>query len=193
MAIDHTWTIGHTSAAELIAAQQKTSGTTSSARVSETVKTAIDKSDLSDEFKTYLNEETSKLLAGESSDIASINKITSAALSAAGDTASSQTSSDSEVKLLIDSLDKSILGAVTSSLDMDEVASDLLSGAGSDRVIDQLVSGHLNSIVMSSSDLDNDSNTVNDANERSITSSLTDPTTETLAQNLETILAKLNV
>ncbi len=199
MSIDHTWKIGHTSAADLIAASERNQAakqavsvnSLSKARAADTVKTAIDKADIDDEFKSYLNEETSKLLAGESSDIASINKITSAALNAAGDTSSSKTTSESEIKLLIDSLDKSILGTVTSSLDMDEVASDLLSGAGSDRVIDRLVSGHLNSIVMSSSDLDSD--TVNDTNESDITSSLTDLSTETLAQNLETIMAKLNV
>ena len=113
----------------------------------------------------------------------------------AGESSGTKTSSDSnsaslnEMKLLIDSLDKSILGNVGSSLNSEEVASDLLSGGlSSQRVIDQLVGGHLNSIVMTAgTDLEN----ADDNLESDVTESLKDVSTETLAQNLETIMAKL--
>ncbi len=89
---------------------------------------------------------------------------------------------------LIDSLDKSILGTVASSLDSEAVASDLLESGDSGEVIGQLMSGHLNSIVMTPSDSMDDSE---DDLESRTSSLLDDPVAESLAENLETIIAHL--
>ena len=95
-----------------------------------------------------------------------------------------------EMRRLISSLDKSVLGQVTDSLDEEEVAADLLSDTSdANRVIDQLVTGHLNSIVMTDSD---DSEDTDDALKSDVAESLTEPSTETLAQNLETLMEHLN-
>ncbi|MCR5510000.1 MAG: hypothetical protein K6F54_03505, partial [Lachnospiraceae bacterium] len=138
-------------------------------------------------------EETEKIVA-EGGSAADVTGVVRESIGA-GESSGTKTSSDSnsaslnEMKLLIDSLDKSILGNVGSSLNSEEVASDLLSGGlSSQRVIDQLVGGHLNSIVMTAgTDLEN----ADDNLESDVTESLKDVSTETLAQNLETIMAKL--
>ena len=152
-----------------------------------------DTSGIREDFRAWLTEETEKIVAGGGSaaDVTKAVRQSIGASETSGSAASSdpQNASVNEMKLLIDSLDKSILGNVGSSLDSEEVAADLIAGgADSQRVIDRLVSGHLNSIVMTASDdLDNSE----DGLESDVTKSIKDVSTETLAQNLETIMAKL--
>ena len=79
---------------------------------------------LGDEFKKVLSEETSK--------ITELNE---------------EKSKISETQELIAALDKSILGSVAGSVDMTELSDDLLKTSGKDKVVEQLVSGHLQAIV----------------------------------------------
>lgn len=132
-------------------------------------------------FKSLLDAETAKL-TGVNGD----NKEISAT-----DTAKVGELTDlDEMRRLISSLDKSVLGQVADSLDEEEFAADLLSdSSGANRVIDQLVTGHLNSIVMTDSD---DSEDTDDALKSDVTETLSEPSTETLAQNLETLMEHLN-
>lgn len=102
---------------------------------------------------------------------------------------SSKTTELEELSNLIDSLDQSILGGVLSNLDTEEVAESILSDKSGGDVVEQLVSGHLQSIVMTPQKDENA--------ETSMTSDVgngiaEEVSTETLSENLETILASLN-
>ena len=142
-------------------------------------------------FKKLLDIETAKLSAtGLTSDQAGeladkVNELTDK------DTSISRELTDlGEMRRLISSLDKSIFGQVAESLDEEEVAADLLADpAGARKVIDQLVSGHVNSIVMTHSD---ESDDTEDALKSEVSDSLSETSTETLAQNLETLMEHLN-
>ncbi len=142
-------------------------------------------------FKKLLDIETAKLSgAGMTSDQAGkladkVNELTDK------DTSISRELTDlGEMRRLISSLDKSIFGQVAESLDEEEVAADLLADpAGARKVIDQLVSGHVNSIVMTHSD---ESDETEDALKSEVSDSLSETSTETLAQNLETLMEHLN-
>ena len=202
MSIDFSWqlngrrlasAIDPSSQNQTVTQAQKTSASAATQASSETA-------EIREDFKTWLTEETEKIVAegGNAADVtAAVRESIGASenAQASGGSSGTKSSSDSgnaslnEMKLLIDSLDKSILGKVGSSLNSEEVASDLLSGGlSSQRVVDQLVSGHLNSIVMTAgTDLEN----ADDNLESDVTESLKDVSTETLAQNLETIMAKL--
>ena len=94
-----------------------------------------------------------------------------------------------KLRQLIDSLDRSILGNVTSTLDSEDAAAQLLLGEGADRVVGQLLNGHLSSIVMTKAD---DMEDIDDSLDSSTAQMLTDTSAETLAQNLETIMERLN-
>ena len=201
MSIDFSWQLNGRHITQASGVTQQTQAVTQAQKKSEAAATqsSSDTSEIREDFKTWLTEETEKIVSegGTASDV------TQAVRESIGASESSQTSSGTsgttssnsvdaslnEMKLLIDSLDKSILGNVGSSLNSEEVASDLLSGGlSSQRVIDQLVGGHLSSIVMTAgTDLEN----ADDNLESSVTESLKDVSTETLAQNLETIMAKL--
>ena len=201
MSIDFSWQLNGRHITQSSGLTQQTQTVTQVQKKSEAAATqsSSDTSEIREDFKTWLTEETEKIVSegGTASDV------TKAVRESIGASESSQTSSGTsgttssnsgdaslnEMKLLIDSLDKSILGNVGSSLNSEEVASDLLSGGLSSRgVIDQLVGGHLSSIVMTAgTDLENADENL----ESSVTESLKDVSTETLAQNLETIMAKL--
>ena len=183
-----------------VASQSQTVTQTQKTSASVAAQSSSETSEIREDFKTWLTEETEKIVAegGNAADVtAAVRESIGASetAQASGGSSGTKSSSDSgnaslnEMKLLIDSLDKSILGKVGSSLNSEEVASDLLSGGlSSQRVVDQLVSGHLNSIVMTAgTDLEN----ADDNLESDVTESLKDVSTETLAQNLETIMAKL--
>ena len=91
-----------------------------------------------------------------------------------------------QMQELIKSLDKSILGAKSvEDMDTAAVAGELLEDGKADEVIGALVNGHLNGIALSDSeDLEKDTEeSLDPAN------ALSDDTADTLAQNLETILA----
>lgn len=83
----------------------------------------------SSEFKEALNEATSQ--------ITQLN---------------SENSKISEAQELIAALDKSILGTVASSVDMSELSEDLLKSSGKENVVEQLMQGHMQSIVTTKSD-----------------------------------------
>ena len=133
------------------------------------------------EFKSLLEAETAKFTAAETSETATstTDALTTSGLTDLG-----------EMRQLISALDKSIMGNVAESLDEEEMAADLLADpTGAGKVIDQLVSGHFNSIVMTSSD---DSEDTEDSLKSEVSDSLTEPSTETLAENLETLMEHLN-
>jgi len=139
------------------------------------------------DFSTWLQDEITKLKE-DGADASSIVNAVTTQIGELNGTGTTLTESD-ELKMLMDSLDKSILGSVASTLDTKEAASELFTGEGSDKVIKQLVSGHLNSIVMTDSD---DLEDADDSLESSVTETFADTSTETLAQNLETIMEHLN-
>ena len=115
------------------------------------------------DFSTLLSEEASKLTA-ESEDNTEL----------------------AQMQELIKSPDKSILGAKSvEDMDTAAVAGELLEDGKANEVIEALVNGHLNGIALSDSeDLEKDTKeSLDPAN------SMTDDTADTLAQNLETILA----
>ncbi|SCY82430.1 hypothetical protein SAMN02910292_03084 [Lachnospiraceae bacterium XBB2008] len=199
MSIDFSWQLNglrHSAAtapAGQTGAVTPTPGKPSTSDRTQSSPGTTDTSGIREDFRAWLTEETEKIVA-EGGSAADVTGVVRESIGA-GESSGTKTSSDSnsaslnEMKLLIDSLDKSILGNVGSSLNSEEVASDLLSGGlSSQRVIDQLVGGHLNSIVMTAgTDLEN----ADDNLESDVTESLKDVSTETLAQNLETIMAKL--
>ncbi len=167
------------------------SGKSSEASANEAV------SSVKEDFKDWLEAETARITSegGSATDVIkgvteSMGITTKTASTNTGITSGTGSVSElAEMKQLIDSLDNSILGNVADQLDSTEVAADLLGGGRrSDRVISQLVSGHLNSIVMSSLA---DSDNAKDDVKSGLTESLTDESTETLAQNLETLIAGL--
>ena len=204
MSIDFSWQLNGRHITQASGLTQQTQTVTQVQKKSDAAATqsSSDTSEIREDFKTWLTEETEKIVSegGTAADVTravreSIGVSESSQATSSSGSSGTKTSSGSgdaslnEMKLLIDSLDKSILGKVGSSLDSEEVASDLLAGGlSSQRVVDQLVSGHLNSIVMTAgTDLEN----ADDNLESSVTESLKDVSTETLAQNLETIMAKL--
>ncbi|MBO4898882.1 MAG: hypothetical protein J5509_01180 [Lachnospiraceae bacterium] len=204
MSIDFSWQLNGRHITQATGLTQQTQALAQTQKKSETTaaQSSSDTSEIREDFKTWLTEETEKIVSegGTAADVTravreSIGVSESSQATSSSGSSGTKTSSGSgdaslnEMKLLIDSLDKSILGKVGSSLDSEEVASDLLAGGlSSQRVVDQLVSGHLNSIVMTAgTDLEN----ADDNLESSVTESLKDVSTETLAQNLETIMAKL--
>lgn len=98
-----------------------------------------------------------------------------------------------EMKSLIDALDQSILGNVLESLDTEELAEDLLADPSQSKdVLNGLMGGHMQSIVMTSSDEKKD---MEDSLASSSASVLNgkDVATESLAENLETIMASIKV
>lgn len=138
-------------------------------------------------FKTLLDAETAKIAATETAKLTSQETTAS---TASVETAASGLTDLGEMRQLISALDKSILGNVAESLDEEEVAADLLADpASGTKVIDQLVGGHFNSIVMTSSDVSEDTE---DSLKSEVSDSLTDTSTETLAENLETLMEHLN-
>ena len=195
MSIDFSWKLNgrHLTSAADASSQAQTMTQAQKVTSSAATHNTADTAEIREDFRTWLTEETEKIVA-EGGSVADVTGVVRESIGA-GESSGTKTSSDSnsaslnEMKLLIDSLDKSILGNVGSSLNSEEVASDLLSGGlSSQRVIDQLVGGHLNSIVMTAgTDLEN----ADDNLESDVTESLKDVSTETLAQNLETIMAKL--
>ena len=195
MSIDFSWKLNgrHLTSAADASSQAQTVTQAQKVTSSAATHNTADTAEIREDFRTWLTEETEKIVA-EGGSVADVTGVVRESIGA-GESSGTKTSSDSnsaslnEMKLLIDSLDKSILGNVGSSLNSEEVASDLLSGGlSSQRVIDQLVGGHLNSIVMTAgTDLEN----ADDNLESEVTESLKDVSTETLAQNLETIMAKL--
>lgn len=200
MSLDITSTLlskGVSDVSLLNAAVKKYTETTAADSVSNTKQaaevSAETLSEVKSDFKEWLEEETDKLVsAGIDSDTAQktvSSTVVNSELSGVLSDSASRNAQLTEMTELIDSLDRSILGSVASSLDPKDVASDLLSGDGADRVIDRLVSGHMSSIVMSGSD---DSENADDSLESSVKDSLGDLSTETLAQNLETIMEHLN-
>ena len=133
------------------------------------------------EFQSLLDAETAKLTGAETVEAAS---------SATTVSATSGLTDLDEMRQLISALDKSVMGSVAESLNEEEMAADLLADpTGAGKVIDQLVSGHFNSIVMTSSD---DSEDTEDSLKSEVSDSLTEPSTETLAENLETLMEHLN-
>ena len=142
-------------------------------------------------FKKLLDIETAKLTgSGATSDQAEKLAEKVSELTDKDSPLSRELTDLGEMRRLISSLDKSIFGKVADSLDEEEVAADLLADpAGARKVIDQLVSGHVNSIVMTQSD---ESDDTEDALESEVSDSLSDTSTETLAQNLETLMEHLN-
>jgi len=146
-------------------------GITDLTTITSAVKSA-DANSENEEFSSLLNEEVTKL----SSQATENTKV-------------------SEMTNLIESLDKSILGSVMSSLDKDELAAELVSDPTSAKdVLSMLTSGHMQAIVTSTTNSDEEDT------EDSLTSKTTDnltsnaettDTTETLAQNLETIIASI--
>ena len=195
MSIDFSWKLNgrHLTSAADASSQPQPMTQAQKVPSSAATQNTADTAEIREDFRTWLTEETEKIVA-EGGSVADVTGVVRESIGA-GESSGTKTSSDSnsaslnEMKLLIDSLDKSILGNVGSSLNSEEVASDLLSGGlSSQRVIDQLVGGHLNSIVMTAgTDLEN----ADDNLESEVTESLKDVSTETLAQNLETIMAKL--
>ena len=130
----------------------------------------------SEEGKSVKAEEFEKLLTEEA------EKLT--------DT-SAKTTRLTEMQALLDSLDQSILGGVKESLDRGELADEMLSNPEeSTDVVKQLMSGHMQSIVMTDSD---DKEDAKDSLTASSTETLMggDTATETLAQNLETIMESI--
>lgn len=94
----------------------------------------------------------------------------------------------SEMQELIASLDKSILGSVSATLDKDAVAADLMNDPHAGDVVGSLVNGHMNGIVLADPDeLDEE----DDEFKSEAVTKLRDQTTETLAENLENIIASL--
>ena len=100
----------------------------------------------------------------------------------------------SEMQSLIAALDKSILGqsSITDTIDKSAVAATLLADEDAMEVIGALAEGHLNGIVMSDSeDLEQDEE--ENLTGAAVASASGDTSLETLAENLETIMAGLNV
>lgn len=104
---------------------------------------------------------------------------------------SEQSAKLNEMQGLLDSLDKTILGRVADSINTEELAEELLSNPEESKdVMSELMNGQMSAIVMTDSD---DSEDADDAVNTSISDSLSgEATTETLAQNLETIMASIN-
>jgi len=94
----------------------------------------------------------------------------------------------SEMQSLIESLDKSILGTVMPSLNSEELAKELIEDTGAAKeVISELTTGHMQALVTTDTSDDDEA-------ENSISGSLSEYSdtideTETLSQNLETIIA----
>ncbi|MBQ8947438.1 MAG: hypothetical protein IJ058_11595 [Lachnospiraceae bacterium] len=130
-------------------------------------------------FTEMLTAETARLAAqtGEGADVTS--ELTEAV---------NKSRDLSEMQELIASLDKSILGSVSATLDKDAVASDLMNDPDAGDVVESLVNGHLNGIVLADPDeLDEE----DDEFESEAGARLRDQTAETLAENLENIIASL--
>jgi len=180
----------------------QTSGIAQTTGVNQTTNTGNSENN---QFSDVLNDEVDKL--GQTQTGLSDKEISEIASQLVQDNA--KQSKLQEMQELIAALDESILGSVASSLDPAELADDLLSDTSGSGVIDQLVGGHMMSIVTTERDdkededltgsitnsltsVSSNSETTSDstASAESALQKLSDePSLETLAENLETIMA----
>lgn len=99
----------------------------------------------------------------------------------------------SEMTKLLEALDNSVLGAVIKDENRVEFAKELAGNPQAAKdVINELAAGHMLSIVTTSSD-DDESESVTESVKNSVTAEGEAVSTETLAENLETIMAGINM
>ena len=144
MSIDFSWRlkgISHDTGLTGVSQSAGTAAGTNAVSAKTSATSADGITSIKEDFKDWLEQETAKITADGGSASEVVKAVTESVGASNGTDGVTELA---EMKQLIDSLDKSILGGVASSLDSTEVAADLLSaGRGSDRVIGQLLSGQL--------------------------------------------------
>jgi len=133
---------------------------------------------VSSNLDTETTEEFQKVLDDATSKITEVN---------------AENSRITETEELIAALDKSILGSVASNIDMSELSEDLLRSSGKENVVEELVQGHMQAIVTTKQDDDEDGFDIAETATGSMTlNNESEEDTHSVEESLEEIVERLS-